>query len=258
MANETPTGYGPRHRGLMFKGEENKYELWEVKFMGYMRLRKLSEIIDLRSDARGEWTAIDEANSADAFAELIQCLDDRSLALVMREAKDDGRKALGILREHYLGRSKPRIIGLYHEFCSCFNADVDAMHNDNNMMCSSMLVDCGATSHIVNDESMFLKFDSEFDAEKHVIELADGTRCAGVVKGKGVATMFLTSSDGVQHEIMLSNALYVPSYKQSILSVRAAVKKGVSVNFCPYKSEMTIEGTTFDIQERGIEVVLCE
>ena len=79
---------------------------------------KLSEIIDPRSDARGEWTAIDEANNADAFAELIQCLDDRSLALVMRDAKDDGRKALGILREHYLGRSKPRIIGLYHELCS--------------------------------------------------------------------------------------------------------------------------------------------
>ena len=91
------------------------------------------------------------------------------------------------------------------------NADVDAMNTDINMMCSSMLVDCGATSHIVNDESMFLKFDDEFDADKHVIELADGTRCAGVVKGKGVATMFLTSSDGVQHEIMLSDALYVRS-----------------------------------------------
>ena len=36
----------------------------------------------------------------------------------MREARDDGRKALAILREHYLGRSKPRIIGLYHELCS--------------------------------------------------------------------------------------------------------------------------------------------
>ena len=33
----------------------------------------------------------------------------------MRDARDDGRKALGILREHYLGRSKPRIFGLYHE-----------------------------------------------------------------------------------------------------------------------------------------------
>ena len=416
MTNATPTGYGPRHRGLIFDGDESKYELWEIKFLGYMRLRKLSDTIDPRSDdARGELTAADEAINADAFAELIQCLDDRSLSLIMREARDDGRKALGILREHYLGRSKPRIIGLYHALCSlnmnnetttdyilraeqaaaalktageevndalliamiikglphtfstfsaktdepsvtefkvalrsyeetmkarggttadddqvlytarananspnrrrltcdncgkvghksadCWrksrwclncksnthdtkycrqknartvtaktakdtecsndsgysfmlnvNADVDAMNTDINMMCSSMLVDCGATSHIVNDESMFLKFDDGFDADKHVIELADGTRCTGVVKGKGVATMFLTSSNGVQHEIMLSDALYVPSYKQSIFSVRAAVKKGVSVNFCPYKCEMKGEGTTFDIQERG-------
>ena len=112
MANAPPTG-------LMFDGEENKYELWEVKFMGYMRLRKLSDTIDPRSDdARGELVATDEANNADAFAELIQCLGDRSLSLIMREARDDGRKALSILSEHYLGRSKPRIVGLYHELCS--------------------------------------------------------------------------------------------------------------------------------------------
>ena len=60
---------------------------------------------------------------------------------------------------------------------------------------------------IVNDESMFTKFDED-DAQKHVIELADGTRCTGVMKGKGVATMFLTTSDGVQHEVMLVDALY--------------------------------------------------
>ena len=104
MTNATPTGYGPRHRGVIFDGEESKYKLWEIKSIGYMRLRKLSDTVDPRSDdARGEWTAADEANNADAFAELIQCLDDRSLSLIMQEARDDGRKALGILREHYLG-----------------------------------------------------------------------------------------------------------------------------------------------------------
>ena len=66
MTNAPPTGYGPRNRGLIFDGEENKYELWEIKFMGYMRLRKLSDTIDPRSDdARGELAATDEANNAD-------------------------------------------------------------------------------------------------------------------------------------------------------------------------------------------------
>ena len=54
----------------------------------------------------------------DAFAQLIQCLDDRSLSLVMRDAKDDGRKALKILRNHYMGKSKPRLLALYTELTS--------------------------------------------------------------------------------------------------------------------------------------------
>ena len=29
----------------MFDGDENKYELWEVKFLGYMRLQKLHEVV---------------------------------------------------------------------------------------------------------------------------------------------------------------------------------------------------------------------
>ena len=52
------------------------------------------------------------------FAELVQCLDNRSLSLVIREANNDGRKALRVLREHYQGKGKPRIIALYTELTS--------------------------------------------------------------------------------------------------------------------------------------------
>ena len=48
----------------------------------------------------------EEANSSkneEAFAELIQFLDDKSLALVIRDAIDDGRKALQIIRAHSAG-----------------------------------------------------------------------------------------------------------------------------------------------------------
>ena len=54
----------------------------------------------------------------DAFAQVIQCLDDRSLSLVMRDAKDYGRKAWKILRNHYIGKSKQRVLSLYTEFTS--------------------------------------------------------------------------------------------------------------------------------------------
>ena len=94
-----PTGYGPR-RGLLFNGDEIKYELWEVKFLTQMRLQKLYNIFVPTEDATTEPTA---SKKADAFAELVQCLDDRSLSLVIREARDDGRRALQVLRQHYQG-----------------------------------------------------------------------------------------------------------------------------------------------------------
>ena len=77
----------------MFNGDETKYELWEVEFFGYLRLQKLYDVIVLGDEAP-------EAKSA----ELVQCLDDRSLSLVIRDAKNYGQKALGILRGHSEGK----------------------------------------------------------------------------------------------------------------------------------------------------------
>lgn len=47
------------------------------------------------------------------YAELIRLIDDKSLSLVRHEAADKGREALKILRDHYSGKSKPRIINHY-------------------------------------------------------------------------------------------------------------------------------------------------
>jgi len=48
--NDQSTGYGPRmaagrYARLIFDGDETKYESWEVKFLGYMRLLKLRDTI---------------------------------------------------------------------------------------------------------------------------------------------------------------------------------------------------------------------
>ena len=97
---ENSTGYGPSRWGrLCFDGDEQKYEMWETRFLGYMRMKNLKSIILPASVD----TQVDPAKNEEAFAELIQLLDDRSLALVMRDAKDDGEKALEILRCHYAG-----------------------------------------------------------------------------------------------------------------------------------------------------------
>ena len=112
------TGYGPsaslsKYSRLIFDGDERKYEQWEVKLLGYMRLQKLRDTI-LAADE----DEIDDDKNAEAFAELIQFLDDKSLSLVMRDAADDGRQALKILRSHYASPSTPRVISLYTELTS--------------------------------------------------------------------------------------------------------------------------------------------
>ena len=104
------TGYEPRHC-LLFDGNESKHELWELKFFGYLKLQKGLNVVTSNGDP-------DVDKNADVFTELVQCLDDRSLTLIIRDAKDDGKKTLKILREHYIGKSKPRILSLYTELTS--------------------------------------------------------------------------------------------------------------------------------------------
>ena len=60
----------------------------------------------------------DTERNEEAYNELIQFLDDKSLPLIMREASDNGKEALRILRDHYAGKGKPRIISLYTELTS--------------------------------------------------------------------------------------------------------------------------------------------
>ena len=90
------TGYGS-HAALHFDGNEEKYDIWECRFLSYMRTKKLKNAII------PDGPAVSADEKEDAFAELVNHIDERSLSLIMRDAKDDGRKALKILRNHYAG-----------------------------------------------------------------------------------------------------------------------------------------------------------
>ena len=102
----TSTGYGLRSR-IHFDGNERKYELWATKFMGYRHILKLKDTV--KSDEP------DAAKNTDFYAEVIQILEDRSHSLVMRDAKDNGKNAIKIRREHYRSSYKPKFIALYTE-----------------------------------------------------------------------------------------------------------------------------------------------
>ena len=76
-----------------------------------MRLSKLLDVITRPVGTDGpEENDVDVARNANVFAEIVQCLDDRSLTLVMRDAKDDGRKAIEILREHYMSEKVNHVL----------------------------------------------------------------------------------------------------------------------------------------------------
>ena len=398
------TGYEPR-RGLVFDGNESKYELWEVKFLTFRRIQKLYNIF-VPSEEKRE---LDEAKNADGFAKLVQCLDDRSLSLIIRDAKDDSRKALKVLREHYQGKGKPRIIALYTQLTSlrkgenesttdyiiraetaatalkaaeevisdglliamvlkglpknykmftavviqwekpmtfsefktslrnyeesenscngttptekdnvmlnkpkfestCFKCEKkghkssecwiksakwcnkcrNKTHNTKDCRTakkdtakqaiterekqdsdehsfvftlkngqgsstedSNLLVDTGATSHIINDSSKFVSFDNSFDPNTHFIELADGSK-ANVVLGKGNALVKLFDVKGNLQDVMLNDALYILSYNQNIFSVSAEIDRGGSISIGKQVSKYTTQdGKVSDIKEKG-------
>lgn len=421
------TGYGPRavtggrFARLVFDGDERKFEQWLMKFLGYMRLNKLKDVISPTDPATPPAEDFAEKNE-EAYAELIQFLDDKSLSLVMRDAVDDGQKALKILKEHYAGKGKPRIIALYTELTTlakranesitdyviraetaaaalrdagetvndsllvamalkglpdeyksfvvvvtqsekeanftdfkvslrsfddteraragcvegesimkvgatgnsyqgqsqrreykCYNCGEmghiarncrpksqsqtkakrwcqtcqSSTHNDSScrkkknpkdqvkqMVDStddehsfafrasdrsasasregSLLVDCGATAHIVTDESKFVNFDVTFRPERHYIELADGTRTNNVAKARGLAKVKVKDDRGNVVVTTLKNALLIPSYPQDIFSVQAATEMGASVVFTPDGAVLRHkDGVGFDLERQG-------
>ena len=68
------TGYGPstQWKNITFDGDERKFELWEVKFLGYKKIRKLKHVL-IAKEGEAEISANDKET---AFAKLIQYLDE--------------------------------------------------------------------------------------------------------------------------------------------------------------------------------------
>ena len=110
----TSTGYGPNIRDNGSRRSRLLIDGDETKFLGYLHTLSLKDAI-LSKNLNGDKT--DMERNEEAYNKLIQFLDDKSLSL-MREALDNGREALRILRDHYAGKGKPKIISLYTELTS--------------------------------------------------------------------------------------------------------------------------------------------
>ena len=432
MHRASPIGYGharmsSSYDALFFTGDEKQWELWEERFMAYMRQKKLHDIID----PANQNAQVNQNKNAEAYSELVRCLDDRSLGLIMRDAKNDGRKAMKILKSHYAGSGKPRIIMLYNQLTSlrkspdeditdyiikaetlaaqvksagaqldeslliamvlkglpseyhtfsllisqnekiitfqefkvslrnfeeneksssvsdsdhvlkaasrfnrrggnssagkgnrggnssgkpqkCFKCGAEG-HKSSDKICpnnipgiycsicdsyshpenkcrkkrnsnatnrdsakvaqhttkvvpsefhsfhfkvsdtdfvvdDSLLIDSGATSHIINEQSLFTSFDEDFIPENHTVELADGRKITSLAEKRGTVLIFFRNTHGELCEIFLNKVLYMPTFPMNIFSVNTVTKKGSSVCFYPSYAELiTPNGTVFEI-----------
>ena len=95
----------------------------------------------------------------------------------------------------------------------------------------SLLVDSGATSHIICNSDTFVSFDEDYDPTDHYVELADGTRTNGLIEGRGMATFKVPDTNGITRTITVQDALYIPSYSLNIFSVKKAAEQGASFSF---------------------------
>ena len=92
-----------------------------------------------------------------------------------------------------------------------------------------MIVDCGATKHFVNNEDYFIDFDDKYRREEERLTLANGDILNYFAVARGTAKIHLRDKNGISHEAILPNALYVPTFPRSILSVKSATEKGGTV-----------------------------
>ncbi|XP_067949474.1 uncharacterized protein [Watersipora subatra] len=118
------------------------------------------------------------------------------------------------------------------------------------MMHDKLLVDCGATAHIVNNPDRFITYDNEFVPERHYIELADGRRSNELVTAKGSAVFNIFDSKGETKQITLKNSLLAPSFSTNF-SVSAAVGTGAQVTFTQNRSTLSSNHTDFNIIKEG-------
>ena len=119
------------------------------------------------------------------------------------------------------------------------------------MMHDKLLVDCGATAHIVNNPDRFITYDNEFVPERHYIELADGRSSNELVTAKGSAVFNIFDSKGETKQITLKNSLLAPSFPTNLFSVSAAVGTGAQVTFTQNRSTLSSNHTDFNIIKEG-------
>ena len=100
-----------KRRCLQFSGEKGDFAYWSEKFEGYMHTKKL----------RGQLLGTDASNDDEKYniwAELVQCLDKRSIMMLKSECKGNGPEAWKRLTAHFSISETPRLMNLLEQLTS--------------------------------------------------------------------------------------------------------------------------------------------
>ena len=100
-----------QRRCRQFSGEEDDFAYWSEKFEGYMHTKKLREHL------LGIDTSNDDENY-NIWAELVQCLDKRSIMILKSECKVNGPEAWKRLTAHFSSSETPRLMNLLEQLTS--------------------------------------------------------------------------------------------------------------------------------------------
>lgn len=130
-----------------------------------------------------------------------------------------------------------------------FTAVTQAFFTSKPTACHKLMVGCGASSHIIYDESKFVSFDKTLNPKHHFIEVADRHQSNELVKARGTAKFTVLDSNSKSCEKTLSNAVLVPSFPTSQFSVRAAVKKGAKAIFSRQGNHLKVDDIQLDFSE---------
>lgn len=112
-----------------FARRAEEYELWEERMLCCMHAAGLKQTIlhEPTGPLSAEQQAQDDKLNADAYCALASLLDNTSLGLIFRNTKDKGRESLRVLREHYIGKGRPRIVSLYITLTTLKKADTETV-----------------------------------------------------------------------------------------------------------------------------------
>ena len=105
--------------------------------------------------------------------------------------------------------------------------------------------------NVITDKSKFINFDQNFEPGNYFVEFPNGSRVNNIVLKRVNACIYLWNTNRHICRCIL-NALYIPTFKQSIFSVQAATKNSAHISFEWDNSQLIYpNGAVFNITQRG-------